>query len=339
MSAPPLAPGGWNGWPVAPPPRRPSRTLLGVLIGLLAAIIVVSAAGAALVFVRPPGGSVASPPPATTVASRPATSTPPRTPTPAVSTAQPPATATPTAADPTPTRFTLSPSPTTTAPPATAEDVLVRNPLYSRRIPPSDCSQPPRPLPTSKQADERYLKRVIGCMSDAYRAPVEAAGFKITRPDLVVYRGEVQTPCGQGLKRYPVFYCPSNQTIYSSAGSTADYGETIRLGGYWIVFHEYAHHVQRRIGVLNAAYTRDEEQLQISRRIELQADCFMAMTGISVRATRLNQRDREEMVRWREAAADQIHGRTASQLYWINRGFATDSFRRCSTWAATNHIR
>ena len=104
----------------------------------------------------------------------------------------------------------------------------------------------------------------------------------------MVYAGTVQTPCGQALKGYPVFYCPSNQTIYSSAGSTADYGESIRLGGYWIAFHEYAHHVQQRIGVLNAAYTRDEDQLQISRRIELQADCMMAMTGISMQTTELN---------------------------------------------------
>jgi predicted metalloprotease len=54
----------------------------------------------------------------------------------------------------------------------------------------------------------------------------------------------------------PIFYCPANQTIYSSAGSIADYGETVRLAGYWIAFHEYAHHVQRRIDVLAAAYTR-----------------------------------------------------------------------------------
>ncbi len=97
--------------------------------------------------------------------------------------------------------------------------------------------------------------------------------------------------------------------------------------------------MQQRIGVLNAAYARDEDQLQVSRRIELQADCMMGMTGIAVRSTRLNDQDREEMVRWRKAAADDIHGQTASQLYRIDRGFHTDSFRRCSTWAATNHIR
>ena len=94
-----------------------------------------------------------------------------------------------------------------------------------------------------------------------------------------------------------------NQTIYSSAGSTADYGQTLRLGGYWIMFHEFGHHVQHRIGVLDAAYTRDEEQLQISRRVELQADCFMGMTRISVRATQLSAPDRDEMSAWREAAA------------------------------------
>ena len=239
---------------------------------------------------------------------------------------------------PTTTRPKPTPSPSKTTKPPTSKSVLVRNRLYGERIVSTECSQPPRPLPTTRSADERYLKRIINCLAAAYRGPLEAAGFTLTRPDLMVYTGTVQTPCGQGRKGYPVFYCPSNQTIYSSSGSTAEYGETIRLGGYWIAFHEYGHHVQQRIGVLNAAYARDEDQLQLSRRIELQADCLMGMTGIAVRTTELNNQDREEMVRWREAAADDIHGRTASQLYWINRGFDTESFRRCSTWTATNHI-
>ncbi len=126
---------------------------------------------------------------------------------------------------------------------------------------------------------------------------------------------------------------------YSSAGSIAEYGETVRLAGYWIAFHEYAHHVQRRIDVLAAAYTRDEDQLQISRRIELQADCFMAMTGIAIRNTGLNADDRAEMRVWRNAVPDEIHGRSASQLFWIERGFGTDDFGRCSTWTANKHIR
>ena len=226
----------------------------------------------------------------------------------------------------------------TAEPPTTPDGVLVRNPLYGQRIAASNCAQPPRPLPTNRRGEERFLKRMAGCLAQAYAGPLEAAGYTLTTPPVVIYSGTVQTPCGQGLKGYPVFYCPANQTIYSSAGSIADYGEGLRLGGYWIAFHEYAHHVQRRIGVLAAAYTRDEEQLQISRRIELQADCLMAMTGVSIRTTRLTTADRAEMRRWRRAAADQIHGKTASQLYWIERGLGTDNFGRCGTWRATKHI-
>jgi hypothetical protein len=110
------------------------------------------------------------------------------------------------------------------------------------------------------------------------------------------------------------------------------------LGGYWIAFHEYGHHVQRRVGVLAAAYTRDEDQLQISRRIELQADCWMAMTGISIRTAGVNAADREEMRNWREVAGDRIHGKTGYQLFWIERGFGARNLGTCSTWRATKHI-
>ena len=44
------------------------------------------------------------------------------------------------------------------------------------------------------------------------------------------------------------------------------------------------------------------------------------------------------MKAWRTAVPDEIHGKSASQLFWINRGFGTDDFGRCSTWSATKHI-
>lgn len=342
MSQPLQESGGWNHWQPPPPQHPRNRTLLAVLIVLLASIAAVVAFGAVLISQQPDPQAVT--PPAATIPGNPSPTTlrpvspPPRTPSPSATPTPTPTEAPTPTEKPTPTEAASPTEEPTPDEPAGPEDVLVRNPFYDRRIPDSDCAQPARPLPTSAKADVRYLKAVIDCMADAYREPLEAAGFTLTRPGVVVYRGTVETPCGQGLKGYPVFYCPANQTVYSSAGSTEEYGDGLRLAGYWIVFHEYAHHVQRRIGVLRAAYTRDEKQIQISRRVELQADCFMAMTGISVRSTRLTDQDRAEMVRWRQAAADDIHGKTASQLYWINRGFGTDRFRRCSTWTATKHI-
>ncbi len=283
----------------------------------------------------PPQPSPPQPRPSTT---EPSTQSPTRTEPTTEPTATPPTTTPPTTTKPTPA---AKPTPKPTkrpSQPKTPEDYLVRNPLYDQTIPRSDCSQPPRPLPTTKKTDQRYLKNLVGCMLAAYGSSLEVAGFTLTQPDVVIYSGTVETPCGQGLRGYPVFYCGANETVYSSAGSTAEYGETLRLGGYWIVFHEFAHHVQQRIGVLEAAYSLDEDQLQISRRIELQADCYMGITSSSVRSVKLTKADRAEMVDWRTQVADKIHGKSASQLFWVQRGFDAADVAACSTWRATKHI-
>jgi hypothetical protein len=317
---------------------------VGVLIGLIAATIGTVAVGGVLLYQRTVPG-VGTTAPTSTLSPQPTSAPPSQSDRTAQPTPSPTATAKPT---PKPTRKPTpkaTPSPTFThtpkakaRKPTTAEDYLVRNPLYSFYLAKSDCSQPPRPIPSKPKPDERYLKNLVGCMTSAYGAVLKKAGFRLTAPGVTIYTGTIQTPCGQGLPGYPVFYCSANEMIYSSAGSTAAYGSTLRLGGYWIMFHEFGHHVQHRIGVLEAAYTRNEPQPQISRRVELQADCFMGMTSISVRSTKLTAQDRAEMTAWRKAVPDVIHGRSASQLYWVNRGFDTDDFARCSTWRATKHI-
>jgi uncharacterized protein len=343
---------GWGQWvPRRPPRPSGSRTLVGVLVGLIAAVIGTVAVGAVLLYQQNVPTVDARPPQTSTLSAQPtgappsqsgrtAKPTPTGQPTPTATTVRPtpkPTTAKPTS-KPTPTP-TFKHTPKAKArKPTKAEDYLVRNPLYSFYLAKSDCSQPPRPIPTNPKGDQRYLKNLVGCLRSAYGAVLKKAGFRLTTPGVVIYTGTIQTPCGQGLKGYPVFYCGANEMIYSSAGSTAAYGRTLRLGGYWIMFHEFGHHVQQRMGVLIAAYTRNEPQMQISRRIELQADCFMGMTSISVRSTKLRAQDRAQMTTWREAVPDVIHGKSASQLYWVNRGFGTDDFALCSTWRATKHI-
>jgi uncharacterized protein len=351
---------GWNAWPAVPPPAPRRSPLLAVFFVLVGAVVAVTAFGVTLILQRDQPTSATPPGTTSTLVPRPATPTaatltprprPTATPAPtstapspsaALSRTPSPTRTTTAARTPTPTR-TPTPRPTATRPPGKPptepRQILTRNPLYAQRIAAATCGQPPRPLPTGQRSDEAYLNRMMRCLARAYRTPLAAAGYRLTTPPVLVYKGSVQTPCGAGLKGYPIFYCPANQTIYSSAGSIAQYGETVRLAGYWIAFHEYAHHVQRRIDVLAAAYTRDEDQLQISRRIELQADCFMAMTGIAMPSTGLTANDRVEMRAWRNAVPDEIHGRSASQLFWIDRGFGTDDFGGCSTWSTTKHIR
>ncbi len=294
----------WNAWGAPSPRRTPtvSPALLGALIALLAAIVAVTAVGAVLIRQRDREPT-----------DRPAVSPVPSSPIPS--------------------------SPGSTSPPAGDPDAtLDHNALYVQTMPDSDCAQPPRPLPTGPDAERRYLVDVIGCMTTAYAAPFAATEHTMTTPTVTVYRDQVQTPCGSAKPGYPVFYCPANEGVYASSGSMATYGEAMRLAGYWMVFHEFAHHVQQRIGVLDAAYSRDEDRNQISRRVELQADCYMGITSHTIRSTKLNGTDRDELRRWREAAADATHGSTASQLHWVLRGFDSRDLDRCTTWTVSRDI-
>jgi uncharacterized protein len=356
---------GWGGYgwsagpPPPPPPRRASHALLGALIVLITAAIAASAV-ATVLFLRPDPETVSDPPVTSTAPPQPPTTQPPTpqpaTPTPVVPTptAEPTAVAPPPTPEQTPTPTPEPPSAKPTpvakptpkptpkpvkkpvkkpAKPKTTEDYLVRNPFYVLSLESTTCARAPRPLPTSRAGYEKYLGALITCMGNTYRPLVAEAGFKLTRPALLIYQGQVQTPCGQSPPGYAVFYCSGNETIYATVDALNGY-RSIRLAGYYIVFHEYSHHIQARIGVLNAGYTRNEPQMQISRRIELQADCWMGMTTTAMRSSKFGAQDRDEMTNWRQYTTDQIHGTTKSQLHWVNRGFASTEFARCSTWLA-----
>src|SRR5207244_1994613 len=81
------------------------------------------------------------------------------------------------------------------------------------------------------------------------------------------------------------FYCPQNHTIYMPYDTlqTDQYGA--HPGVYLAVLaHEYGHHVQALSGVFDAYWEQrydagadTETGLELSRRLELQAQCFSGM--------------------------------------------------------------
>jgi uncharacterized protein len=203
-------------------------------------------------------------------------------------------------------------------------------------MPDGSCAQRDHPLPKGKKGYETYLGKLLDCAENSYHATVRAAGFTLSRPHVVVYGGTVTTPCGSADPTYPAFYCPANETIYSTTEAFSGYLGTLRLGSYYLAFHEYAHHVQQRVRTLDVAYTIDQPTMQISRRIELQADCFSAIHLASMLT--MTDKDWDQLTEWRTFAGDEIHGTSESQLFWLHRGFATDRFARCNTWAAKGHV-
>lgn len=107
-------------------------------------------------------------------------------------------------------------------------------------------------------------------------------GERFQQPTLDLYSGSVRTGCGSGSSSMGPFYCPNDKTIYLD---TSFYQELERMAGsggdfarYYVIAHEYGHHIQNLTGVLGQVQSaqsqnpRAANQLQVL--VELQADCY-----------------------------------------------------------------
>lgn len=107
-------------------------------------------------------------------------------------------------------------------------------------------------------------------------------GDQFRQPTLDLYSGAVRTACGSGSSAMGPFYCPGDQTIYIDTGFYEQLERQLGAGGdfarYYVMAHEYGHHVQNLTGVLGQIQSAQSQnrgaanQLQVL--VELQADCY-----------------------------------------------------------------
>lgn len=107
-------------------------------------------------------------------------------------------------------------------------------------------------------------------------------GERFQQPTLDLFNGSVRTACGGGSAAMGPFYCPADQTIYIDTSFYEQLERQLGAGGdfarYYVIAHEYGHHIQNLTGVLGqiqsaqAQNRRAANQLQVL--VELQADCY-----------------------------------------------------------------
>lgn len=108
------------------------------------------------------------------------------------------------------------------------------------------------------------------------------AGLQFEQPTLNFYSGAVQSGCGAAQSAMGPFYCPADQGIYLDTSFYSQMESQMGAGGdfarYYVIAHEYGHHVQTITGVSGAissaqsANPAQANQLQVL--MELQADCY-----------------------------------------------------------------
>jgi len=336
-----------------PPPRQPGRGWLPLLIGatavgLVAAIVmVVSYANRTGVAAAPtPGAGSSGPTGAGTVIQ---------------STADP--TASPTTTDRSDDRQTGAstatsarqsgsstgePSPSYGYTKHTAKDSVLYNVVFKAGA--QACANiaiytPPIPDPQLKS----YARKIVDCLVTVNAPRLAGVGITLRTPKVALYRGRTTTPCGP--TGPPSYYCSVNQTIYlDQTADDARSGYYQADKGYWFLLsHEFGHHLQQAGGIF-ASYTEDtanagaDQDLELSRRLELQATCFGAVfLNATYGSLRLTPADYDQYVRFLTTAGDETnrlpdHGSAVNNKAWFDRGYfgPWSSYGDCNTWTASN---
>lgn len=204
----------------------------------------------------------------------------------------------------------------------------------------------------SASTDEqtRFYQSLMACLSAEWRPPIAGAGYRYTKPGLVVFDSPVSTPCGNAAPesgRTLAFYCPSGEVMYADVPQMRRFFGSLEVAYAIVIGHEFGHHVQSETGVLAAyddvANTASADRAELSRRLELQSSCmgglFLGAVAASfpVDRPRLSQLQQLAGTFGDEPGAGPVesdHGSGESNRRWIFAGFGHNDIAQCNTFRA-----
>lgn len=122
----------------------------------------------------------------------------------------------------------------------------------------------------------------LASLNRTWEPEFRRAGIRFEQPELVFYQGGTRSGCGAASASVGPFYCPADYGIYLDTSFYDTMERQLGAGGdfarYYVIAHEYGHHIQALTGVANAIRSeqqrspRQANQLQVL--MELQADCY-----------------------------------------------------------------
>jgi len=211
---------------------------------------------------------------------------------------------------------------------------------------------------TGEDANQRDDCRILGYVNSIQAYWTEtftASGKQYERVDTVLFSGATSSGCGSASAATGPFYCPNDKLVYLDL----DFFKELRsrfgaqggsLAQGYVIAHEYGHHVQDLLDVLQGGTSQEGAEGR-SVRIELQADCLAGVWANHAASTGFLQPFSDaEIADGLDAAAavgdDRIqqsqtgqvdpdswtHGSSAQRQQWFSTGYKSGDVGGCDTF-------
>lgn len=191
----------------------------------------------------------------------------------------------------------------------------------------------------------------LSSLNQTWEPAFQSAGIAFQQPTLVFYTGGTNSGCGSASASVGPFYCPADEGIYIDTSFYDQMARQLGAGGdfarYYVMAHEYGHHIQKLTGVADAIRSaqsqnpRAANQLQV--RMELQADCYAGVWAGKNRNL-IEPGDFEEgmtaasaigddaLTGGRVSAENFTHGTSAQRMEALRAGIETASDATCDRY-------
>ncbi len=229
---------------------------------------------------------------------------------------------------------------------------MEESPLYDENAIRTVCAVGHLDIVNASAAElQTHFNNLTACLWQVWSPPLTEAGFIMPRPPVTVYEEPVTSACGQ-VPTHNAVYCPADQRVYYSKDFHAVVPRQLRDEPFvadTVIAHEFGHAIQARTGILIAGNWQQSEASskakadEISRRMEMQADCLAGMFVRSVAVA--NELSESQLYSLAEVVYsigdDQLsgdedyvadHGTGAARNRWFVQGVNNYTVGTCNTY-------